>query len=146
MKGGADIENALEALAKELGIRVRVTREPRDSSWHIDASLTTPRAGSSIDEDILLSNDKEAAAKLIYFEMERLQATLIETVAKRLGELDRRGRKYTLDMKDKGTLHEMLRDATDHLYSKYYAPGDTASYEAVEEKRRRYTLLARSLL
>lgn len=147
MKEQSAIESTIEPLAKKLGLRIRVMYDSVSFGWHIDAGLgPTPRATYTFDEECFhmsTPGNSGVVADLITSALYDLQHRVFDEAAKRLGELDHRGRAYVLNKSDRDALFDMLRDATDHLHSRFvYAEG---MQDAVDTQRRRYEALARKL-
>ena len=137
-------DNAIELLAKALGLRVRVTSDPVHRETCVDACLArTQRATYTFDEEIYALKAEHSDD---YFKraMLDLQARVLDETAKHLSEIDGRGRVYRLEKADRDTAYEMLRDAIDHLHSRYVYAEDHQTQ--VDEKRRRYEALMKRLL
>lgn len=139
------LAQAVEPTAKKLGLKVHASYDPRGFCYCIDVGLTaTPRKTYSFDEDLMSPDRVKYLPDLIARVLDELQCSVFDAAAKRMTELSARGRVYgRLDKDDKDTLFEMLRDATDRLYSRYvYAEG---MQDAVDTQRRRYEALAGKL-
>ncbi len=135
--------SALEPIAKKLGLKINVEYDLLDFGWCIDAGLRqtgVTRAQCTIDEEALF--DTKHKAELLTRVMYDLQASVFDATAKRLSELDDRGRTYTLSREDRYTLHEMLDEATKARYVPY---GNTALGDVILDKRRRFQALVGKL-
>lgn len=138
------LANAVGGVANKLGLKIRVSYDGAD--YRIDAGMLQTgacRATCTLDEELLLTAAGADRAEIVIREMENLQRLVFDETAKKMGELDARGRVYALDKDDKDTLYEMLRDAEDRLHARFvYADPEL---DLTREKRERYRALAGKL-
>ena len=132
--------SAVEPIAKKLGLRINTLYDAYSTGWHVDACLLPPRAGFTLDEELMMSCERVHLADIILRELENLQSIIFDETAKKMTELDVRGRSYGLSKDDRNTLHEMFNDAADHL-CRYPQYGDQTAKDAREATRQRYMAL-----
>lgn len=144
-KEQTSLESQLNTIAKKLGLRIRVSYDAYNFGWCVDAGLaSTPRSTYTFDEDFLVTCEPKHLIDLFIQAMSDLQYKVFDDAAKRMSELDTRGRVYVLDKADRDTLYEMLRDAEDRLHTRfvYAEEGQNLAYE----KSKRYQALFGKLI
>lgn len=138
------IEEALAPLARKIGLRIKVIYDELNFGYYIDcAMIPPPRATHTIDASVFLRQPagSKALVDLMTAVLEDLQGRTFDATAKKMSELDFRGKQYGLSKADKHTLNDMFMDACNERLRDFsradYGVKKTDEYQALMSRLHR---------
>lgn len=110
------VDPCIEQIVREMGLRLKVTRNVDEPSYCLDMALAPPpRATLTVDDALLERDTMPGRAELLWRLIEKTKCQLLDSARAHIDGLDHRHRIVKLSNEDKCTLHDMLDAAIEGL-------------------------------